>query len=98
MRPGRRLPEHAYSCNTHARSAEGPDAGGPHGRSRSGDTSSTASFGRARPPATGSVGDLGVGEDPGRSDTHQQLASHRVAPSELLCAVDTHIAAADPGG
>ena len=43
MRPVRRAPEHAYSCNTHARSAEGPGAGGPHGRSRSGDTSSTAS-------------------------------------------------------
>src|SRR5262249_11663410 len=43
MRPGRRAPEHAYSCNTHARSAEGPGAGGPHGRSRSGDSSSTAS-------------------------------------------------------
>ncbi|HKA50474.1 MAG TPA: hypothetical protein VKK19_12875, partial [Candidatus Dormibacteraeota bacterium] len=69
MRPGRRLgvpakpvgfvgwgtPEHAYSCNTQARSAEGPGVGGPHPgpprsllrgvdrRSRSGDTSSTAS-------------------------------------------------------
>src|SRR5215470_8535339 len=43
MRPGRRAPEHAYSCNTQARSTEGPGAGGPHGRSRSGDTSSTVS-------------------------------------------------------
>src|SRR5262249_58431708 len=43
-------PEHAYSCNTHARSAEDPGAGGPHRRSRSGDTSSTASLGLLKVP------------------------------------------------